>query len=133
VHNIDVWKVRIQVLLEAFTQMAAVTDAESYVLYLFWLALALLESSPLTHSYLFCGGMELLTAVIVCDSFLLFLFFHDCVHVDEMLLVNFSSSGIQAFRANSEDFIQAVPHAGRQLEVLGPQYPPLWIAAFEQV
>lgn len=66
VQNVDIWKVRIQVIIEAFTQMATVTEAENYVLYLFWLALSLLESSPLTHSFIYCSGLELLTAVIVC-------------------------------------------------------------------
>lgn len=67
--DVDLLRVRVQVLVESFIQIANVTDSENYIVYLFFVAVALLETSPLTHPGVYNGGVNLLTAVLDSKTF----------------------------------------------------------------
>jgi hypothetical protein len=64
--DVDILRVRVQVLVESLIHIAKTTDSEHYSQFLFWVSCGLMEASPLTHPAVYNCGVNLLGAVVVC-------------------------------------------------------------------
>jgi hypothetical protein len=62
---VDLLRVRVVVIVESLIQIARVTESENYLQFLFWIACALMETSPLTQAGVYNAGVNMMAAVVV--------------------------------------------------------------------